>query len=105
MKKCTVPLSKDQIIEQAHKLGMADIGFTNAEAFSSQDEVLASRKESYEWTRETGMPLFEGTDPKSFLADAKSIILVVEPYFREAFPPSLVGKFGRAYQDDDRILR
>ena len=100
-----MPLSKEEIIEQAHKLGMADIGFTTAEAFSSQDEILGSRKESYEWTRAVGMPLFEGTDPKNFLADAKSIIVVVEPYFREAFPPSLVGKFGRVYQDDDRVLR
>ena len=100
-----MPLSKEEIIEQAHKLGMADIGFTTAEAFASQDEILGSRKESYEWTRAVGMPLFEGTDPKSFLADAKSIIVVVEPYFREAFPPSLVGKFGRVYQDDDRVLR
>jgi len=100
-----VPLSKEEIIEQAHTLGMADIGFTTAEAFSSQDEILGSRKESYEWTRAVGMPLFEGTDPKNFLADAKSIIVVVEPYFREAFPPSLVGKFGRVYQDDDRVRR
>jgi len=100
-----VPLSKEQIIDQAHKIGMADIGFTSAEVFSSQQEILESRRESYEWTRGAGMPLLEGTDPKSFLADAKSIIVVVEPYFSEAFPPSLVGRFGRVYLDDDRILK
>jgi epoxyqueuosine reductase len=98
-----VALSKEEIIERARELGMQDIGFTTAEVFASQDEILASRRESYEWTRAVGMPLFEGIDPKSFLPDAKSIIVVVEPYFREAFPPSMVGKFGRVYQDDDRM--
>ena len=98
-------LSREQVIEQAHKLGMVDIGFTTAERFTSQDEILNSRKASYEWTHEVGWPLSEGTDPKKLLENAKSIIVIVEPYFREAFPPSMVGKFGRCYQDDDRITR
>jgi epoxyqueuosine reductase len=100
-----MPLSKEQIIEKARELGLADIGFSTAEAFSSQSEVLASRKECYDWTHAVGIPLSKGTDPKAFLEGAKSIIVVVEPYFRESFPPSLVGKFGRVYQDDDRVLR
>jgi epoxyqueuosine reductase len=100
-----MPLSKEQVIERAHECGLMDIGFATAEAFSSQDEILASRKEWYDWTRGAGIPLFEGTDPKTFLPGAKSIIVVVEPYFREAFPPSMVGKFGRVYQDDDRMVR
>jgi epoxyqueuosine reductase len=100
-----MPLTKEQVIEQAHECGLMDIGFATAEVFSSQDEILASRKKWYDWTHGAGIPLSEGTDPKTFLPDAKSIIVVVEPYFREAFPPSMVGKFGRAYQDDDRIVR
>ena len=98
-------LTKEQVIEQAHKFGIVDIGFTTAEKFTSQDEILESRRESYEWTHKVGIPLSEGTDPKSFLENAKSIIVVVEPYFKEAFPPSMVGKFGRVYQDDDRITK
>ncbi len=98
-------LSREQVIEQAHKFGMVDVGFTTAEKFTSQDEILDSRKASYEWTHEVGWPLSEGTDPKKLLENAKSIIVIVEPYFREAFPPSMVGKFGRCYQDDDRITR
>ena len=98
-------LSKEEVIEQARKCGLEDIGFTTAEAFSSQDEILASRREWYEWTRSGRMSLFDGTDPKASLAEAKSIIVIVEPYFREGFPPSMVGKFGRVYQDDDRITR
>jgi len=100
-----MPLSREQVIEQAHECGLIDIGFATAEVFSSQDEILASRKEWYGWTHGAGIPLSEGTDPKTFLPDAKSLIVVVEPYFREAFPPSMVGRFGRAYQDDDRIVR
>ena len=98
-------LSKKQVVEQAHKFGIVDIGFTTAEKFTSQDEILESRRESYEWTHKVGIPLSEGTDPKKFLEDAKSIIVVVEPYFNGAFPPSMVGKFGRVYQDDDRITK
>ncbi len=98
-------LTKEQIIEHATKAGFEDIGFTTAEPFSEHQEVLASRKKSYEWTEAAGAGLFDGTDPKRFLAGAKSIIVVVEPYYRAAFPASMVGKFGRAYQDDDRILK
>jgi len=98
-------LSKQQVIEKAQECGLEDIGFTTAEPFTSQDEVLAARRRSYAWTNAAGIPLSEGTDPKKFLADAKSIIVLVEPYFREAFPASMVGRFGRVYQDDDRVLR
>jgi len=98
-------LTKKQVIEQAHKFGIVDIGFTTAEKFTSQDEILESRREAYEWTHKVGIPLSEGTDPKKFLENAKSIIVVVEPYFNGAFPPSMVGKFGRVYQDDDRITK
>jgi len=98
-------LSKKQVIEQAHKFGIMDIGFTTAEKFTSQDEILESRKESYGWTHKVGIPLSEGTDPEKFLENAKSIIVVVEPYFSRAFPSSMTGKFGRVYQDDDRITK
>jgi len=98
-------VTKEQVIEQARKFGIVDLGFTTAEKFTSQDEILESRKDSYEWTHKVGIPLSEGTDPKNFLENAKSIIVVVEPYFNGAFPPSMVGKFGRVYQDDDRITK
>jgi epoxyqueuosine reductase len=96
-------LSKKQVIEQAHQCGLEDIGFTTAEPFSSQEQILRERRDAYEWTEQAGIPLAKGTDPRTFLAEAKSIIVVVEHYFRKAFPPSMVGKFGRVYQDDDRI--
>jgi epoxyqueuosine reductase len=51
------------------------------------------------------MNLLENTDPAVILPGARSIIVLIEDYCREAFPASLVGKFGRCYMDDDRMTR
>ena len=50
-----------------------------------------------------GSDLLAGTDPQTILPGAKSIIVVIEAYFREAFPPLLERHFGRCYLDDDRM--
>ncbi len=98
-------LSKEMVIERARELGFDDIGFTGAERFEAQDEVLQSRREGYTWLQNVGVDLFEGTDPKTILPGARSIIVLIENYCREAFPASMVGKFGRCYLDDDRITQ
>jgi epoxyqueuosine reductase len=100
-----VSLTKEQVIEKSKELGFADIGFTSADPFVSQDEILASRHESYQWTHQLGLPLCEGTDPKKIMKDAQSIIVVVQLYYSQAFPSGMVGYFGRAYLDDDRVTR
>jgi len=100
-----VTLSKQEIIDQAYALDFEDIGFTTAERFDAQDEVLQSRRAGYLWLKEVGIDLFEGIDPKKILPEAQSIIVLIESYCRKAFPPSLVGRFGRCYQDDDRITQ
>ncbi len=87
------------------KLGFDDIGFTTAEPFDSQKEVLLSRHEEYNWIIESGFKLLEATDPKKLYPNAKSIIVLIASYFKEDFPASLVGKFGRCYLDDDRITQ
>ena len=87
------------------KIGFDDIGFTTAEPFDSQKEVLLSRQEEYNWIMESGFKLLEATDPKNLYPNAKSIIVVIASYFKEDFPASLVGKFGRCYLDDDRITQ
>jgi len=87
------------------KIGFDDIGFTTAEPFDSQKEVLLSRHEEYNWIIESGFKLLEATDPKNLYPNAKSIIVVIASYFKEDFPASLVGKFGRCYLDDDRITQ
>jgi len=98
-------LSKNDIIEKAHSLGFEDVGFTTAEPFKSQKEVLLSRQELYSWAAEKGLDLLGGTNPLSILPQAKSIIVLIETYFRNAFPPSMEGAFGRCYLDDDRVTK
>ncbi len=46
-----------------------------------------------------------GTDPKTIMPRAESIIVLMEVYFRNAFPRVLEGHFGRCYLDDDRVTK
>ncbi|HBV97967.1 MAG: PBS lyase [Peptococcaceae bacterium BICA1-7] len=98
-------LSKSEIIARARDLGFEDVGFTGPEPFDSQREILLSRSEEYAWAHEKGLDLIGGTDPKNIYPSCQSIIVLVEAYFRQAFPPSMEGKFGRCYLDDDRVTR
>ncbi len=98
-------LTKEDIIEKAKALGFADIGFTTAEPFISQKEILESRRKEYAWLLKFGADPFQGTDPKNVLPDARSIIVVIDSFFGEAFPSKLEAHFGRTYLNDDRKLR
>ena len=98
-------LTQQQIIERAHALMFEDIGFTGAEPFVSQQRILAERHEAYAWVGDVGLDLMSGTDPQNILPGAKSIIVLMEVYFRESFPRAMEPFFGRCYLDDDRITR
>jgi epoxyqueuosine reductase len=98
-------LTKNIIIEEAMKRGFEDVGFTTAETFVSHREYLQNHQEEYGWTEKVGLGLVKGTDPKTFMPGAKSIIVLMEGYFREAFPPVLESHFGRFYLDDDRVTK
>ena len=98
-------LSNEVVIAKAHELGFDDVGFTTAQPFDFQVDVLKKREEKYLPLMALGIDLFAGTDPKNSLPDAKSIIVLIDNYFRQSFPRSLEGKFGRAYQDDDRMTK
>jgi epoxyqueuosine reductase len=97
-------LTKDEVIAKAHECGFEDAGITTAEPFGSQRALLEGMQEEYGWAIQSGLDLIAGTDPKSVLPGAKSVIVLVEAYFREAFPPSLERHFGRCYLDDDRMI-
>ena len=97
-------LTKNEIIEKAYDCGFADAGVTTAEPFASQRALLEERREEYGWAIHSGLDLIAGTDPQTILPGAKSIIVLVDAYFREAFPPSLERHFGRCYLDDDRMI-
>ncbi len=97
-------LTKKDVIEKSNELGFQDIGFTTAEPFDTQIERLQDRKEAYGRLL-TGLDLMAGTDPKTILPEAKSIIVLVEGYFQKSFPAVMEAHFGRCYQDDDRVTK
>lgn len=98
-------LSRAEVIEKALELGFDDAGVTTADPFESQREVLRAREESYAWTAAKGLDLLAGTDPGSAFGWARSIVVLLENYCRQSFPPSLTGKFGRCYLADDRATK
>ncbi|MBD3198334.1 MAG: epoxyqueuosine reductase [Candidatus Lokiarchaeota archaeon] len=97
-------ISKEDIIEKAFELGFVDIGFTSAEPFESQIDILKSRKEEYAWAFKS-LDLMNGIDPKQIYPEAKSIIVLISSYFEKSFPKSMESHFGRCYLDDDRITK
>jgi epoxyqueuosine reductase len=77
--------TKQEIIEKAHKNGFEDIGFTTADPFDDHKDFLLSRKEEYGWAESVGLDLINGIDPKTILPEAKTIIVLLDVYFREYF--------------------
>ena len=98
-------IGKNDIIEEALRLGFGDAAVTSAEPFGGQREYLRNHREEYGWTEKVGLGLVAGTDPKTVLAPAKSIVVLLDVYFRESFPSVLEGHFGRCYLDDDRVTK
>jgi len=98
-------LTAAEIVARARCLDFEDAGFTGAEPFESQQQILAERREQYAWALEAGLDLVAGTDPHTVLPEAKTIIVLMEVYFRRKFPQSMEPFFGRCYLDDDRVTR
>ena len=98
-------ITKDDIIRQAHQQGFEDVGFTTAAPFEDHARLLSTMGAEYGWADEVGLDLTNGVDPTTILPDAKTIIVLIEPYFREAYPASMEGTFGRCYLDDDRVTQ
>lgn len=93
------------VIAKAAELGFADVGFTTAEPFEHQKEILKQREAGYAWTAAKGLDLMAGTEPARVLPGARSIVVLLELYFNQAFPKSLENHFGRCYLDDDRVTK
>ncbi|MDJ0883914.1 MAG: 4Fe-4S double cluster binding domain-containing protein, partial [Desulfobacterales bacterium] len=98
-------LSRNDIIQAAQANGFEDVGFTTAEPFDSHREFLKDRQAEYGWAEEVGLELMKGTDPGAIMPGAQSVIVLMEVYFREAYPRMMEGHFGRCYLDDDRMTR
>ena len=97
-------MTKEQIIERAMELNFEDVGFTTAEPFGHQKDFLLENEAEFEFAIK-GIDLVGGTDPKHVYPQAKTIIVIMEKYFRKSYPPQMERHFGRCYQDDDRITR
>ncbi len=93
------------IIDQGHQLGFEDVGTTSAEPFFQHEQELLKMEAEYGWAQAAGLDLKTGVDPGSILPGAKTIIVLLEPYFRQGFPPSMERNFGRCYLDDDRVTK
>jgi epoxyqueuosine reductase len=98
-------IRRSDIVDKAYALGFGDVGFTSADPFDSQREVLRERRVYYNWAQESGLDLLSGTDPRSLLPEARSIIVLMEVYFNEASPATMEKHFGRCYLDDDRVTK
>ncbi len=98
-------ITRNDIIEKARQCGFEDIGFTTAEPFTDQRELLESMESRYGWLRKVGIDLTEGTDPAAILPGARTVIVLMEVYFRQSYPRKLEKHFGRCYLDDDRVTK
>lgn len=98
-------ITKSDIVEEGHRHGFEDVGFTTAEPFPEHKAILLERWDDYEWVQASGLDLIHGTDPATLLPGAKTIIVLLDVYFKQAFPRSMEGHFGRCYLDDDRVTK
>ncbi len=96
---------KEQVMDKALELGFEDAGFASAEPFEQHSRILRERERDYKWAEAWGLKLQQGTDPANTLPGARSIIVVLENYFRQGFPRWMEGHFGRCYLDDDRVTK
>ena len=98
-------LSRREVVDAALANGFEDIGFTGAEPFESHREYLLGHRAEYGWAEAGGLDLMKGTDPRAIMPGAQSVIVLMEVYFRQAYPRAMEGHFGRCYLDDDRITK
>lgn len=79
-------ITQAQIIDQGHKLGFEDVGFTSAAPFEDHKNLLAQMTREYDWADKVGLDLKNGVNPGSILPGAKTIIVLIEPYFNRSYP-------------------
>ncbi len=87
-----------QIREYALDIGFDDIGFTSADPFPQLTEALEERRKGYKWVSDGLLQLSNAADPRFVLPSAKSIVVLIYDYHKQAYPPELANSIGKAYQ-------
>ncbi len=87
-----------EIREYALDIGFDDVGFTTADPFPQLTQALEERKSGYSWVSEGLLQLAYVADPHYVLPSAKSIVVLIYDYFKQAYPPELLNSIGKAYQ-------
>jgi epoxyqueuosine reductase len=98
-------ITNSDIITMGRSLGFEDVGFTTADPFDEHKHLLDTMQDEYGWAQTVGLDLKNGTDPQTILPGAQSIIVLLELYFKQAYPRHMEGVFGRCYLDDDRVTQ
>lgn len=98
-------LTKQEIIDKAFELQFDDIGFASAEPFDEHKNFLTAIPDNFTWASIFGLPLEEGCNPATILPQAKTIIVLLENYYKFSFPQTMEPYFGRCYMDDDRVTK
>jgi epoxyqueuosine reductase len=89
---------EQEIREYALEIGFDDVGFTTADPFPQLTEALEERKEGYSWISDGLLQLAHVADPKFVLPSARSIVVLIYDYYKQAYPPEFEGRIGKAYQ-------
>jgi epoxyqueuosine reductase len=88
----------EDIKEYALDIGYAAVGVTTADAFADYQAELSARNGQYDFLMKRPAGPFAGAEPRTFMPEARSIVVVAYDFGRTAFPESLVGVIGRIYQ-------
>ncbi len=89
---------EQEIREYALEIGYDAVGFTTAEPFSQLAEALEERKKGYSWIADGLLQLAHVADPCFVLPSARSIVVLIYDYYKQAYPEALLGRIGKAYQ-------
>jgi epoxyqueuosine reductase len=89
---------ENELKEYALDIGFDSIGFTTAEPFPQLTEALKERHDGYSWISDGLLQLAHVADPRFVLPTARSIVVMLYDYYKQAYPEELLGSIGKAYQ-------
>ncbi len=89
---------EQEIREYALDVGFDDVGYTTAEPFPQLTEALDERRSGYSWVSEGLLQIGSVADPRFVLPSARSIVILIYDYYKQAYPAQLEGSVGKAYQ-------